>query len=421
MDTKKFLSKIFRRNSKDIAGSIGKQKQHFDDGGQVSWEQAQQNLPDVSHMQDVTGINFQDPDPVNYAQGAARLADSYTGAPVRAAIGAMGRGASASEAYGNQFGENPEHAPTGEQLMEQAGVENSVGKTLGGLGLDIGTDPSNYIPAKTLGAMLAVGALKKGKAALETGEAAADIAKSVMSKRMKNAEKMGFDTGTTVYHGTKGDVHEFDPSYYGSGSGEEGQKKAVFWFSDNPRVAQSFSELAPTHAWEAADQAHMDLLDHEGEMQSRADQLVAEGKYLDADLAYKNDQKLYDMEAKRQELEQRRDLTGNQGANIIPAHVKLQNPLELEMHGMSVSRVRDKMNKTLSIARSKGHDGVIFYDLNEGGNTPSNVYAVFKPEQIRSKFAEFNPKKKKSGNITAGIGGATLLGTGAASQDNKGE
>jgi hypothetical protein len=57
---------------------------------------------------------------------AARTVDSYTGAPVRAGIGALqdGKGTiGALKAAGSQFGEDPESAPTGKDIRTKAGLD----------------------------------------------------------------------------------------------------------------------------------------------------------------------------------------------------------------------------------------------------------------------------------------------------------
>ena len=44
----------------------------------------------------------------------------------------------------------------------------------------------------------------------------------------------------------------------------------------------------------------------------------------------------------------------------------------------------------------------------EGLDQDTRHYIAFEPHQIRSKFAEFDPKKAKSGNILAGVGGTAI-------------
>ncbi|MGB1290520.1 MAG: hypothetical protein ACPG5Z_00210 [Pseudoalteromonas sp.] len=50
--------------------------------------------------------------------------DSYTGAPTRAAIGALQEGENPFSAFGQQFGEDPSQAPTGKQIAMGAGLSS---------------------------------------------------------------------------------------------------------------------------------------------------------------------------------------------------------------------------------------------------------------------------------------------------------
>lgn len=71
-------------------------------------------------------------------------------------------------------------------------------------------------------------------------------------------------------------------------------------------------------------------------------------------------------------------------------------------------------------AKDEGHDGVIFKNTFDPGHkwgpdeeNPQDIVAVFKPEQIRSVNAKFDPKKKGSGNILDSLG-PIAVGAGAA-------
>jgi len=57
--------------------------------------------------------------------GALETVDSYTGAPVRSGISAALEGENPFSAYGEQFGESPRQAPTGQQISEQIGISDT--------------------------------------------------------------------------------------------------------------------------------------------------------------------------------------------------------------------------------------------------------------------------------------------------------
>jgi len=96
-----------------------------------------------------------------------RKVDSVTGAPIRAAIGAVQGGENPLKAYGSQFGEDPELAPTGKEIAAKAGLSSEEylptpfvgldGKNfkvspagVTGFGIDVLADPTNVIPTSAL-------------------------------------------------------------------------------------------------------------------------------------------------------------------------------------------------------------------------------------------------------------------------------
>lgn len=155
---------------------------------------------------------------------AARAVDSYTGAPVRKSIGALqdGKGVLASLSDGaKQFGENPDLAPTGQQIAQKAGVSDAplkkkqpwedqsyedmammdpmmaaqasgLSNTLSnlsrsgtaGFGIDMAADLTNVIPA---GALVKKGVQAGAKSAGKVVRGAADAADAVF----KGAGKVG--------------------------------------------------------------------------------------------------------------------------------------------------------------------------------------------------------------------------------------
>lgn len=283
------------------------------------------------------------------------------------------------------------------------------------------------------------------KAALEVGEAA----------RLARAKKMGFDTSKTYFHGTKANIEAFDPTKSGSSSGA-GRGTNVSWFSDNPKVAEEFAamnwedrkttkfteefgaiwkkygsgsnkegnlKISPTGQKKLNDledaygadpntrganlNRHPDLKDVQKEIRAREKELNYDG-----DL-YKSDDKLKKLRAREDETGSTlREIIKGRDQNILPVHLKYKNPKVLDLNG-KFPKNRDEIVRK---AAKEGHDAVIFknsQDSREGTN--SDVVAVFKPEQVRSKFAEFNTRKAKSGLISAGIGGAAIGGALAAS------
>ena len=109
------------------------------------------------------------------AMAAGEFIDRYSGAPTRAAIGALTTGSNPASAFINQFGDDTELAPTGKEIAQNLGFSNQRGSIprnpmavgdeerafrrpvskevevyspadVAGLGIDLAADPLNYIP-----------------------------------------------------------------------------------------------------------------------------------------------------------------------------------------------------------------------------------------------------------------------------------
>lgn len=148
----------------------------------------------------------------------------------------------------------------------------------------------------------------------------------------------------------------------------------------------------------------------------------------DAELGWSDQSwKTQNIYARARELEQQgrdlRDVIAKEieynGANVLPTNLKMQNPY---VHDFKGQGYRDESyNNILKKAQEAGHDSVLLkntYDPADSSNRKLiDVGVVFDPSQIRSKFAAFDPKKKGSGDISAGLAAAAGLGGLAASSE----
>jgi len=175
------------------------------------WEkygQSQQPIQEEPGLLSTIGTGIMDG-----LSAAGEFVDSYSGAPTRAAINTLVQGqggGAAAEAFYDQFGSNPNLAPTGKEIAANAGLstENKIiprnplavadeqrafnrqnvpttsevvsPAGMAGLAIDVGADPLNFIP---IGMMAKGGAKLTGKAvtggakyALKGTVAAADAA-----------------------------------------------------------------------------------------------------------------------------------------------------------------------------------------------------------------------------------------------------
>tara|TARA_Y100001963_G_scaffold133533_1_gene193253 strand:+ start:572 stop:1456 length:885 start_codon:yes stop_codon:yes gene_type:complete len=166
------------------------------------------------------------------------------------------------------------------------------------------------------------------------------LAKTVLpmdeASRMKRAREMGYTVN--AYHGTGGDIAEFDPSKMNPSM----KLGKGFYFSETPSYANLASSIRHKRARAKGDES--------------------------------------------------------QSANVMPVKLKLENPMVFDSENALPVGGRLDMD-TL---KAMGHDGVILKS-NKG-----NEITVFEPHQIRSKFAKFDLKKPRSGNILAGAGGTAV-------------
>mgnify|MGYP007100045515 CR=1 FL=1 len=326
----------------------------------------------------------------------------------------------------------------------------------------------------------------------------ADLAKEAldMSKeaRMARAEKQGFDTATTYYHGTRGDISQFAKEAMGETTGAQSARKG-FFFASEPETAAQYAEISSsrpalrgatgaedkyyaegTAALEfkryMAEQDLKHLKDSNRHMEKYLAEMPKNRQYwLDSiekakgppEIGVRSDGSTYEkyrtpeeaglanlakMEARAAEYKKALSKTGQKklnaeiadqqakldeitnyiqdsqgGQNVVPVHLKLKNPLVHDFKGEHYREV--SYNELMEKAKKDGHDGVIFKNTYDPGHKwgnpederPQDIVAVFKPEQIRSVNAAFDPKKKKSGNILAGGAVAALVAAGMSPEE----
>ena len=103
----------------------------------------------------------------------------------------------------------------------------------------------------------------------------------------------------------------------------------------------------------------------------------------------------------------------NSGANVMPVALRYKNPMYYDFKG---SAYRDQTYADLvKEAKAKGHDALILqntYDPGAGTAKLIDVGVVFEPNQVRSKFAKFDPANINSPDLlAAGVPLGLLAGT----------
>lgn len=187
-----------------------------------------------------------------------------------------------------------------------------------------------------------------GAAAMRAGKQAAEGALDMsQAARMQRAQDMGFDTERVFYHGTTSDFDQFDLSK--AGKNDSGWYGRGIYLTPDPDTASAYTQY--------------------------------------------------------QEYAQR---TGADGANVLPVRVKIKNPYYWP-EGRKAALNKEESEAITQELLAQGFDGVIVPNKYADPKV-ADMYEVvaFSPEQIRSVNAAFDPAKRNSANLTAGIMGGTV-------------
>jgi hypothetical protein len=183
------------------------------------------------------------------------------------------------------------------------------------------------------------------------GLGALDNLDPVEKARLDRAVQQGFDLD--AYHGTKGDIQSFDPGLLGATTGAPSARMG-FFFAADPETAVSYARAADLHAVRPQD----------------ADKFIS-------------------MAQAELKANPRATFVPQVGENILPVKIRLQNPLVHDFGGESYREV--SYRELLGQAKREGKDGAIFRNTRDGGPV-TDIYVVFEPSQIRSRYAAFDPE-----------------------------
>jgi len=233
-------------------------------------------------------------------------------------------------------------------------------------------------------------ATRKAKAAEKRGdwdeyEKQAQIAEDSEIKRMNYAQDL------TAKYGDRRDemLDAINNAYYS-------KKNFKLSQPEHEALDAKYKELMPYNWYNSFDKPQIDslktkLVDLLGE-----DGASSALKKIDEFQSVKNERALAE---KTQE-----------GSNVMPVALRYKNPLVYDFAG---NTYRDQTYSDLvDQAMKQGNDAVILKNTFDPAAGPSkliDVGVVFEPNQIRSKFAAFNPENMKSGNVLAGALPFSLL------------
>jgi GNAT superfamily N-acetyltransferase len=195
----------------------------------------------------------------------------------------------------------------------------------------------------------------------------------------------------TLYHGTAADIEEFNPAQFGGSATKARSAKLGTWMVDNPEVAGGYARFA------AEDVPVQRLLD-------QAMRAERSGNFNEADR----------FNVLAENLELGGELRGGGGQNIMPIRARGKF-FEIDAEGATMSDLDDnQLTDWAQEAKAKGFDGIKINNFSDnvdyGQYMPATHYLVFDPANIRSANAAFDPSKRGSANLMAGImGGAVGL------------
>lgn len=224
----------------------------------------------------------------------------------------------------------------------------------------------------------------KAMASLAPTSSALDMSPEARKER---AEAQGYDTSRVWYHGTQGSFDAFDLEKSGGS----------IHFAERP-------DLPAYYAYGGA------ALAGEGTKVLVGGPDWAKVKTLDEAVvrAYEDAQKTGDWaawkKAKPLAEDARREAAGRSsvdkllaGGSIIPAYVRIKNPLEITPRGEDYNNVK-AINDAIATAKANGNDAIIVNHQSGG-----KQLVMLDPSNIRSTSAAFDPSESSSSRLLASL------------------
>lgn len=215
--------------------------------------------------------------------------------------------------------------------------------------------------------------------------------------RMARAKEQGFTI--EGFHGTGAVFDDFSADYLGSNTGAESASKG-FFFASNPETSHAYlRELGSDYFIDPETVDHQAL----SMMPAAVKKDVREVWDIAEKMRQTDDDVEYDQLALRHdELTARIDAAAEAfreqfeaGNNIRPVLLRMQNPFEFDMKGNPEREIT--FADLIDQAKAAGHDGLIIRNTFDGGPL-DDIKVVFSPDQIRSRFDQFEATGKPTVN-----------------------
>jgi hypothetical protein len=200
---------------------------------------------------------------------------------------------------------------------------------------------------------------------------------------MDRAKALGYDT--PAFHGTNRNFKEFSNEMLGATTGAKSAQKAHF-LASNPELSNTY--VSTRGIYNSSPPAY--------------EKLVKNKK------AFEEFNAAPDAQSQWMVLEKYGMNYGS--GQVMPLLAKLGNPKIKDYK--SVGYRDETFNDLIKSAKKSKKDSVVFKNTfdpgpYEGQNVQSDVYAVFNPANIRSRFAAFDPARVNEANLLA-MGGSPL-------------
>lgn len=238
-----------------------------------------------------------------------------------------------------------------------------------------------------------------GAAVVRAAEGALDMSQAA---RMQRATEMGFEP-QTYYHGTNTGFDSFDPTK------ADPSRRGTIFMSDNPAVASTYATIAGS-------KNVMPLMIRP----ERPIQVYASGanwNKLQGDTVVDLPARVGPPDEYDVLLAELRGTMPPTSKEYPAARSTLKELFPEVFAERLDSNSKMNTNDLSRWAQYQGADSLIFHDIIDTGPTflknkkafqPSKNVVMFEPEKIRSIYADFNPAKRSSANLSAGIMGGAI-------------
>lgn len=227
------------------------------------------------------------------------------------------------------------------------------------------------------------------------------------ASRMKRAQEMGFTTD--AYHGSAADIPAFSTS--APQVHERGRYDGI-WHASAPDLADDYARTAGNSA--ALQRARDRLSTMEGRYNRVGNLALREGWEDDADRVMQRIRRKMDaLEGDIYSLNGGKSQESLDGQVIYPTRLRMENPLVL--NGSDPAVIGSDVHGLARDAMRGGHDAMVIRGISDSpfaDAAKADVYSVFHPANIRSRFATFDPERAHLSDLLASLGPWLVGGAG---------